>query len=74
MAEKNQLGAEDMNFIGDLFPGFTFAGDTLYCPICGKTMENNSTFKEWFRCVTCKIAFNVQRQLPKGHPVFKEKE
>lgn len=74
MTDQNQLGAEGMTFIGDLFPGFTFAGDVLYCPLCGKTMENNAKFKEWFRCVDCKIAFNVLRKLPIGHPVFKEEK
>jgi len=74
MTEKNQLGAEEMNYIGDLFPGFAFGGDTLYCPLCAKPMENNSTYSEWFRCVGCQIAFNVLRKLPKNHPVFKEGE
>lgn len=74
MTEQNQLGAEEMNYIGDLFPGFAFGGDTLYCPLCAKPMENNSTYSEWFRCVECQIAFNVLRKLPKNHPVFKEGE
>jgi len=31
MTDQNQLGAEEMNYIGDLFPGFAFGGDNLYC-------------------------------------------
>jgi hypothetical protein len=72
MTEINQLGAEEMNYIGDLFPGFAFAGDVLYCPLCGEVMEHNATYPEWFRCVKCRIAFNVLRKLPKNHPAFQE--
>jgi hypothetical protein len=74
MTDQNQLGAEEMNFIGDLFPGFAFGGDTLYCPLCGDVMENNASFNEWFRCVPCKIAFHVLKKLPSNHPVFQEEE
>ena len=57
-------------YCGPLFMGLAFSGKDLYCPACGKAMERNSQFTEWFRCNGCKFSYNVLDKLPADHPVF----